>query len=418
MIQKIKKIVFLCVFSSTSMFSNAQEADTTAHDLFSEGFKAHSFVMNMTDVAKVTGFNKPFIMGVNGAQVTVFTKENKWWNGGMFSMYALNTFGDNATSDYVGDWQMFSNIESFPDTNNYIKFKNGQLNYRTFIYNLYYQHFFKKSRILVGLYDLNMDFAFSNVGLNFMNSSFGLQPTIAFNVPVFSTFPFTNLVARYEYNFENNINFRAAVSQGYGGDQDNNPHGTKFATTLKDGGAFMIAEVNKFKEGDGILLSDYKLGVWAHTGSKSIKFNNQVDLTDTKDYINYGAYFIADKFLYHEKGDSAQGLYGFVDLGWSPNNYNFFNYYAGGGVSYVGLFPKRSNDIISLGLASPFVNKGLVDAGLYNERAIELNYNFVTENVNIQPCLQYMTNIAGSNATNANQLAIMIRVTSHRGVFY
>jgi porin len=399
--------------------SKAQEADTTAHDLFSEGFKAHAFVINMTDIAKVTDFKKPFIMGVNGAEITIFTKENKWWKGGMFSLYALNTFGDNATSDYVGDWQMFSNIESFPDTNNHINLGKGQLNYRTFIYNLYYQHFFKKSRLLVGQYDLNMDFAFSNVGLNFMNSSFGLQPTIAFNVPVFSTFPFTNLTARYEYNFDNGFNFRAAVAQGYGGNQLSNPHGTKYQNSFKDGGLFAITEVNRHAEGDGFLASDYKLGVWMHSGtSKSMKFPNLVDSLDTKNHLNYGAYLIADKFLWHEKGDSTstQGLYGFVDLGWAPKDYNFFNYYIGGGLSYSGLIPNRPDDIFSIGYAGPMLNKGVKSANNFrNEGALEINYNWVTEHVNIQPCVQFISNTAGSTS---NYTAFMIRFTTHNGVFY
>jgi porin len=409
-------LLFLLLFST---YSFAQEADTSAHDMFSEGFKAHAFVLNMTDIGKVTDFKKPFIMGVNGAQITIFTKENKWWKGGMFSLYALNTFGDNMTSDYVGDWQMFSNIESFPDTNNHISIGNGQLNYRTFIYNLYYQHFFKNSRLLVGQYDLNVDFAFSNVALNFMNSSFGLQPTIAYNVPVFSTFPFTNLTARFEHNFENGYNFRAAVAQGYGGDQISNPHGTKYQNSFKDGGVFLITEVNKHKEGDGFLASDLKLGAWMHSGSsKSMKFNNLVDTLDTKNYVNYGAYLIADKFLWHEKGDSTstQGLYGFADLGWAPNNYNFFNYYIGAGLSYTGLFPRRQDDILSLGYAGPMLNDKIRKAGnLNNEGAIELNYNYVTEHFNFQPCVQYLLNVAGSNTSNT---AFMIRVTSHNGVFY
>jgi len=211
----------------------------------------------------------------------------------LFSLYFLNTYGDNPTTDYVGDYQMFDNIESFPDTNNHIDFKNGQLNYRTFIYNLYYQHFFKNGRILIGQYDLNMDFAFSNVGLNFINSSFGVQPTLTYNVPSFSTFPFTNLTTRIEYNL-NKYTVRAAIAQGMGGNNLTNPHGAKYRETFKEGVMFMIAEINRAKISSDYLMSDFKLGFWGHSGSKSMKFHNVTDTLDTKCHFNFGAYFIAD----------------------------------------------------------------------------------------------------------------------------
>lgn len=414
-----KQNLIFYVFLSTFLCAKAQEADTSAHDFASKGLKVHAFLMNMTDVAKVTGFKKPFILSASGLQVTSFTKENGWWKNGMFSMYMLNTFGDNPTTDYVHDYQMFDNIESFPDTNNHIDFKNGQLNYRTFIYTLYYQHFFKNSRLLVGQYDLNFDFAFSNVGLNFINSSFGVQPTITYNVPSFSTYPFTNLTLRYEYNL-GDYNIRAAIAQGMGGNNLTNPHGTKYSESFKEGGLFMITEFERVKIKSDFLMSDYKLGFWGHTGSKSLKFTNFTDTLDTKGHFNYGAYFIGDKFLRPEKGDSSQGLYAFVDLGWAPNDYNIFNYYAGGGFSYTGLFPKRDADILALGIANPFFSKGLqrTKGFTQTEKAIELNYNFVTKKVNIQPCVQYIMNIAGDPTNNPNCYAFMVRVTSHQGLFY
>ncbi len=337
----------------------------------------------------------------------------------MFSMYMLNTYGDNPTTDYVHDYQMFDNIESFPDTNNHIQFKNGQLNYRTFIYTLYYQHFFRNTRILVGQYDLNFDFAFSNVGLNFINSSFGVQPTITYNVPSFSTYPFTNLTARVEHTMGDYV-ARAAIAQGMGGNNLNNPHGTKYSESFREGGLFFIGELERVKIASDFLMSDVKLGFWGHSGSKSMKFQNVTDTTDHQSHINYGAYLIADKFLRPEKSDSSQGLYAFVDLGWAPGDYNIFNFYAGGGLSYTGLLPKRTADIVSLGIANPFFSKGLQRTKGYTqtEKAIEFNYNFVTNKVNIQPCVQYIMNIAGDPVNNPNCYAFMLRITSHQGLFY
>ena len=413
---------FFLIFLTFSLFSISvfgQEPDTSSADNLDNGIQLHTFLMNMTDVAKVTGVKKPFLLGVNGIQLTAFTKENKWWKNGMFSMYLLNTYGDNPTTDYVGDYQMFDNIESFPDTNNHIHLGNGQLNYRTFIYSLYYQHFFKKARLLVGQYDLNFDFAFSNIGLNFLNSSFGLQPTIAYNVPSFSTFPFTNLTARFEYNFDTGVSWRAAVAQGVGGNHLTNPHSIEYVETLKEGGLFMISELSKNKFNGSNFLSEFKLGVWGHTGSKSMHFKNYTNKTDsTTNHFNFGAYLIADKLIYAEKSDSTQGLFGFVDLGYAPGDYNIFNFYAGGGLSYVGLLPKRDQDILSIGLATPFFSNGIVKVDRYTttEKAIEFNYNFVTKYINFQPAIQYLGNIAGNSSNE--KFVFMIRIASHKGVFY
>ena len=418
--RKVRFLKLFCCFSVLiqSFYSKGQDTDSSARDVVADGFKLHGFVMNMTDIAKISSIKKPMFLGVNGVQLTTFTKENKWWNNGMFSVYILNTYGDNPTTDYLGDLQMFSNIESFPDTNNHIHLGKGQLNYRTFIYNLYYQHFFKKSRLLIGQSDLNVDFAFSNIGLNFINSSFGLQPTIAYNVPSFSTFPFTNLSIKYEHDFNDKYSFRTAVAQGVGGNQLSNPHATKYVETLKDGGLFFITEFSRGNYVDEQLKSELKIGAWLHTGSNSMRFRNYTKSDSVKNHINHGAYLIFDKLIFSEKNDAEQGLYSFVDLGFSPGDYNIFNYYSGLGLSYKGIFPKRNKDILSIGYAIPFFSKGLVDKkGYYrSESDLEINYNVVGESFNIQPCVQFVNDIAGER--NKNSIVYMIRFTFHRGNLY
>jgi len=181
----------------------------------------------------------------------------------------------------------------------------------------------------------------------------------------------------------------------------------------------MISELRKSKFNGSNFLSELKFGVWGHTGSKSLRFTNHTDKSDsTANHFNYGAYLIADKLLFAEKSDSTQGLFCFVDLGYAPGDYNIFNYYAGGGLSYVGLFPKRDQDIFSLGIATPFFSKGIVKVDRYSstEKAVELNNNFVTKYVNFQPGVQYLGNIAGNNTNE--KFVFMIRIASHKGSFY
>jgi hypothetical protein len=119
----LTKLFFCFILICFNSFS--QEADSLSKDFVSEGFKIHGYVMNITDIAKINTIRKPMFLGVNGVQLTTFTKENNWWKNGMFSVYVLNSYGDNPTTDYLGDYQMFDNIESFPDTNNHVHIANG-----------------------------------------------------------------------------------------------------------------------------------------------------------------------------------------------------------------------------------------------------------------------------------------------------
>jgi len=104
----LSKLIFIFILVSFSSFS--QEADSLSKDFVSEGFKIHGYVMNITDIAKINTIRKPMFLGVNGVQLTTFTKENNWWKNGMFSVYVLNSYGDNPTTDYLGDYQMFDSL--------------------------------------------------------------------------------------------------------------------------------------------------------------------------------------------------------------------------------------------------------------------------------------------------------------------
>jgi carbohydrate-selective porin OprB len=223
------------------------------------------------------------------------------------------------------------------------------------------------------------------------------------------------LSIKYEHDFNDKYSFRSAVAQGVGGNQLSNPHATKYVETLKDGGAFFITEFSRGNYIDDELKSELKIGAWLHTGSKSLRFKNYTSSDTIKNHIDYGAYLIFDKLIFNEKNDNSQGLYSFVDLGFAPGDYNIFNYYTGLGLSYKGIFPKRNKDILSIGYAVPFFSKGLVSKKGYcqSESDLEINYNIVGERFNIQPCIQFLNDIAGERKKNCT--VYMIRFTFHRG---
>ena len=100
------------------------------------------------------------------------TEKANWWKGGELFVNIGNTHGGEPSKNLVGDIQGVSNIEA------------GNL---TFMYELWFKQRFGNFEIGLGLQDLNVDFASSENGALFTNSSFGIHSSIADNVtsPIF-----------------------------------------------------------------------------------------------------------------------------------------------------------------------------------------------------------------------------------------
>jgi hypothetical protein len=64
----IIKIIFFLSVLIQSFYSQSQITDSSARDVVADGFKLHGFVMNMTDIAKISSIKKPMFLGVNGVQ--------------------------------------------------------------------------------------------------------------------------------------------------------------------------------------------------------------------------------------------------------------------------------------------------------------------------------------------------------------
>lgn len=104
-----------------------------------------------------------------------------------------NTHGEPMGSKYAGDMQVFSNIE------------NG--NY-TYLYSLWYKQLIGKFSFIIGMHDLNSEFYITELGALFLNSSFGIQPSASWNMPV-SIFPKNapGLVLKYNLSEKTNHHF-------------------------------------------------------------------------------------------------------------------------------------------------------------------------------------------------------------------
>lgn len=324
--------------------------------------------------------------------INLFTENAGLWKGGEFKFYGMNTHGGTPTADLVGDFQTFSNIE------------NGDY---TFIYQLCYLQKLKKFTLLAGVNDLNVYFAGSEYGGSFLNSSFGIDPTISVNVPL-SIFPKNALGAMLNYEPSDAFSIRAAIYDGDPGDLESDGYNLDWEMS-EEQGALGIAELQYNFIKEDLPFGQYKLGAFYHSAT----FDDLVDTGKTHDG-NYGIYFVADQVLIPEKSNREEGLGAFLQLGTAPGTHNFVEYYIGAGLHYAGLFKSRGDDVLGLAIAHASVNSNLVNRfqnSLLNyESALELTYKFQISDVfAVQPDLHYIIN-PGATQSMENSCLVFVRL--------
>ena len=144
--------------------------------------------------------------------VTADLGKAKLISGGSARVSMIETHGSrNPTEKYIRDLQTASNIEALDAVTLY------ELWYEQ---TLFQDHF----SILVGAHDLNSEFAVTETGLLFLNSSFGIQPDISANVPV-SIFPILGPAIRVKIKPNEEFEILAGIYDGDPTDGGKNRHG-------------------------------------------------------------------------------------------------------------------------------------------------------------------------------------------------
>jgi porin len=309
--------------------------------------------------------------------VTADTELLGWWNNGRFFIYGQDTHGPRLTENYVGDYQFYSNLDSAPKTD------------LTQISEYWYQHYFVDDLIWikVGKQDANADFAFVDLGGDYINSSFGMIPT----VPL-PTFPNQGLGLSGFAQLTDEVLLA-------GGIYDGAPQGGQWGfNTLGRFGYFSIAQVTvKTQWGDQDQLPQtVRAGVWHHSGDWEEIVAVGLPRTFNQ---NYGTFASVDQLLWKEPGEEGdeQGLGAFLQFGWAPGNRNAVQEYYGGGLTYRGWLAGRDQDLIGLGVANVLFSpqQNSVGGETY-ETAIELFYKcLLSDYISVQPDLQFIANPGG-----------------------
>lgn len=321
------------------------------------------------------------------------TEKAGLWKHGELFIQGMTTHGKKPSANVVGDLQTFSNIESEA---------------HTALYEFWYNHHFfdDKLAIIFGQLDMNADFSVSDNAMKFINSSFGVIPTLSLNNHI-SIFPLLTLGGAIKFKFWKRFAFQTAIYNGSPGDFTSNPNAVnwKFSTEY---GYYSISEFHFFNKKDTITTGTYKIGVFYH----SAQYQN-IENGDTLKG-NYGFYFLADHMFISNSYTYENGLSGFLTGSLFPDDRNILNMTIAGGICYHGPFKKRKND--DFGIAFAFANfsnkytKLNPDTLLNNETAIELMYRcHLTENIMIQPEIQYIIN-PGATKLLKNSLVGLLRI--------
>lgn len=325
--------------------------------------------------------------------LTADTGKLGWWDRGRLFVYGQNLTGRPLSATDVGDTQLFSNIDS--------TISDGERPNFTTVAEYWYEQYLleDKFRFKLGKQDANVDFALSDLGGEFIHSSYGVPPMIPL-----PTFPSQSLGLAMFYQALDTLTLGVGV---YDGVLPSGPSGVRWGfDTLGHNGVMSMyqAEFKPQLGPDGQLPTTIRTGMWHHS-DKTVWTELTADPNPTVYSQNYGCFTTVDQMLFKESYDGTddQGLGAFFQYGYAPGNRNFIENYVGGGLVYKGFLPGRDIDMIGLGFAKINYSGSYRDAELANgtvigssETAIETFYKcIVGPNVSLQPDMQYIANPGG-----------------------
>ncbi len=322
-------------------------------------------------------------LGIANIKLSFKTEDMSLWSGGQFSIHGASTHGKTPSSELFGDFQVASNIEA------------GN---HTYMHELWYKHSFNSFEITVGLQDLNVEFLTNEYSSQFINSSFGIPSLISDNVPA-PIFPLTALGISLKYSVNELLVLQTALFDGLPEDFSSNEHNINWRLHENDG-LLSITEA-QYSTTINSLPGTYKAGVYYHSHLQSVNQNAAGD--ESVFEKNYGFYLLGNQTVM-ERGNSTLGL--FAQIALSPSKINLHNYYIGGGISCSGVFNNDGNDLFG----AAFAHAGFNSSTIKNETTIEVFYKtHLTQNLFIQPDVQYIINPAGSSNNLDNALGALIR---------
>jgi porin len=378
-----KGLFILCLFFCLPVCLLAQSVSSDSNRIINPEISYIGEIMNNLTGGIKTGTG---YLGMANIQISFSTKAAHMWKGGEFFVNIANTHGDEPSAKYLGDLQMASNIEA------------GD---HVYLQEIWYRQSWKSGEITAGLMDLNIDFVSTSSGGLYLNSSFGVLPTVSGNIPA-PIFPLTSLGISVKWKPIEKYTLLSAWFDGGATNFSENPHNLNWDMGAGEG-ILLFNEIQR-ETAFGILPGTYKLGLYLHAHILPEEDDNDEDI-DSAYKNNNGLYLIGDQVIWQSQ-NKERSLSTFVQMGLSPRKHNMNHYFLGGGVNFTGLFSKHGKDIAGIAIAHDGLRG---DAG--NETALEFTYQYSgIDFLYVQPDMQYIINPAGVGERLKNCLVVFLRV--------
>ncbi len=369
-LRKVSIILIVIIgFTSKSSYSSIYEdkeiIDTSANSIDMGVSYIGDFIKNYN--GGITAGNT--YLGKFDFELKLNTEMVGLWEGGSVSLLATAVHGGLPSEEFIGDYQVASDIEA------------GKHQY---IEELFYKQEWVNVNLKAGVQDINCEFAVGNAARNFINSSFGIHPTITGNVPV-STYPLTSLGAAFDYFPWENFSMKTGLFDGHPGEFNSDPYRTKWELSREEG--FMSITEFVYNLDNQFYM---KAGGYYHN---HCEIPAQINEGMTEHSSNYGFYLIAEKNWFSVNNTKFIDV--FIQLGSAPKSTNINPFYMGGGLV---IYPSLENKYINnygVGLAHACFNEKIVPEARQNNCESTLE-GFVTlgtsDGLNLKPCLQYIMN--------------------------
>jgi len=314
------------------------------------------------------------------------------YRGGTFSVDFQNQAGESGAggADDAGDFQGVGNADA-----------DG----RTQISEIWYEQLLldNKLRVKIGKIDANSEFAAPDNSGEFLNSSYGVSPTVL-GIPAYPDAAFGANAFIYPTR-----NWYLGVGIYDGSAQNGRLTGSYGPAGLwhDDSSLFSIAEVGyRWVCADNTLPGHVGVGVTYHSGDFE-KANGDIQSGASSFYV------VLDQKIWHKKfydKGNEQGVYAFGQYGHADKDVSEVSDHVGAGVMWIGPYDKMYPDIVGLGVQTVKFNDDFGFTENY-ETNIELFYSYqVTPYFSVKPDLQYIMN-PGGDETIDDALMATIRVT-------
>lgn len=296
-------------------------------------------------------------------------------------------------SEEAGDIQALDNIDA---------------DVRTQISELWFeQKFFEELiRVKIGKVDANSEFGYVETAGDFLNTSFGMTPTL-FAMPTYPdpAMSVNLFVQPCEWFY---IGFGLYDGAGQEGVRTGRRGPRTFFASPSD--YFMIAEAGArwSLHGDD-LPGRLALGGWRHNG-RFTRFDGGGE------HATEGFYIVLEQAIFRENPDvkdDHQGIGLFAQYGWADEKVSSIGQHLGAGMAWTGFVPGRDADVTGLGVThvilSDEAGAGFIDD---SETAIEAFHKFqITEFFSVKLDLQYIADPGGAGLDDALVGTVRIEIS-------